>query len=468
MNPEAIRKQIEARLARPTMLDPRAISALLSMPFRSSPAQGVSAFFAGSTETPSYQLSSDGVAVVSIEGALSQRAWSCWGYGGDGYDAITSRCRAALQDASCMALLLRIDSPGGEVAGCFEAVRQIRELAAAAGKPVVAYADELTASAAYALACAADRIVLPDSGCVGSIGVITTVLDQSEALAANGYKVHVITSGARKADGHSAIPLSEDAHAAIQAEIDYLAREVFAPEVAGARGMSVNKVMGLEAACFLGPHAVSAGLADQVGNFSAAMHVAKDLARERGKKKQMEKIKLALGLNADATDDQVQNALDARLALAAVGGQLGENAEVAQGALSALREEAGATAGLREQLAVSQRSEAALEKGKLLSAAVREGKLTRDDVDGKTDRLRALLGAEVADVSVDRIKGVLSGLRAHGVHVNATPQPVSGSAAKSTELSAEEKAEAAKYGISEKSYLASKQSNTAADAAEQE
>lgn len=461
--PQSFREQLAARMTRPSLLDPRAIDAVLALPFAARSDRGVRAFFGD--DPNAFTIDQNGVAMVSIDGPLAQRAWSCWMFGGDGYDAIVDRVRAALANPKTSALVLKIDSPGGEVAGCFDAVRTIRALADRADVPVVAYADELAASAAYALACSAEAIVLPDSGCVGSIGVITTVIDQTAALEQRGLKVHVITSGARKADGHSAIPLAKDARDAIQAEIDYLARDVFAPEVAKARGLSVEAVMGLEAACFLGPQAIDAGLADRVGNLSSAVDLARELATTRRSNKKMEKLKGQLGLAADATDEQAETALAAQLSFAKVGASLGDTADEASGRLAALREEAAAAPALREQLAAEKARGDALEKARLLDAAVREGKLTRDDVDGKTERLSSLLGAKVADVSVDRVKGLLGGLRAQGVHVNPAPQP---SAAKSAELTDEEKAEAKRLGISEAAMVAAKAQTAAKPASNEE
>jgi ClpP class serine protease len=461
--PATFRAQLEARMTRPSLLDPRAVDAVLALPFEQRDARGARAYFGDDEDA--YTLDRDGVAMVSIDGPLAQRAWSCWMFGGDGYDAIVDRVRSALANAKTSALVLKIDSPGGEVAGCFDAVRTIRALGERAGVPIVAYADELAASAAYALACAAEAIVLPDSGCVGSIGVITTVVDQTAALERNGFRVHVITSGARKADGHSAVPLSDDARAAIQAEIDYLAREVFAPEVAQARGLSVEQVMGLEAACCLGPHAVDAGLADRVGNLGSAVELARELATTRRSNKKMEKIKGQLGLAADATDEQVEAAIAAQLAMAKVGATLGGSPDEASGKLAALREEAAAAPVLREQLAAERARADALEKARLLDAAVREGKLTRDDVDGKTDRLGALLGGKVADASVERVKGLLGAMRAQGVHVNPAPQPGS---ATSAELTDDEKAEAKRLGLSEAAMLAAKKQTAATPAINEE
>lgn len=179
----------------------------------------------------------------------------------------------------------------------------------------------------------------------------------------------------------------------------------------------------------------------------------------------MEKLKGQLGLAADATDEQAETALAAQLSFAKVGASLGDTADEASGKLAALREEAAAAPALREQLAAEKARGDALEKARLLDAAVREGKLTRDDVDGKTDRLGALLGGKIADASVERVKGLLGGLRAQGVHVNPAPQP---SAAKSADLTDDEKAEAKRLGISEAAMLAAKAQTAAKPAGNEE
>lgn len=261
--PADFRKQLDARLAGPVMLDPRAVDQV----------RAASSFVARRDMSNTVERVGD-VAMVNIHGPLAQRAWSCFEiFSGDGYDAIESRVCAALEDKEVRAVLMNFDSPGGEVAGCFEAVRGIREAATAAGKPMVAFVNEQCTSAAYALACAADAIVLPDTGLVGSIGVIATVTDESEALAKEGIRVHVLSSGARKADGHPAIPLSDEARASLQGQIDYLAG-TFMGVVASYRPVLTETLHQYQAGVFYGHAAVSAGLADQVGNLSDALRRA--------------------------------------------------------------------------------------------------------------------------------------------------------------------------------------------------
>ena len=199
--------------------------------------------------------------VVTIEGPLEQRS-SWW----DGYDAILERFREACDDRETSSVVLRLDSPGGECAGLFECVRLMREAAAASGKRIVAYADETAYSAAYALACVADEIYLPPSGGVGSVGVIARCADRVGMNEQDGITVAVVYSGARKADCHPDLPLSEDAIAGVQADVDTLA-VAFRELVAEARGVDVEEIEALEAGTFLGAEALSASLADGTMGF---------------------------------------------------------------------------------------------------------------------------------------------------------------------------------------------------------
>lgn len=295
--PESFTRQLHARLAAPSMLAPSAVDRVLSLAFRAATDSGTAGYF-GDAEG-AYSVDADGVAHVRVEGPLAQRAWSCWMFGGDGYDAIESRVRAALDDPRSRSLVIEYDSPGGEVAGCGVCADAIRAAADASGKPVVSYVGELAASAAYWLASAADAIVTPASGVLGSIGVIATRIE--EGPRGDGRKVHLITSGARKADGHPTVPLSEEELAATQEKINAWA-DVFAGAVAARRGMTREAVRGLEADVFIGADAVARGLADRVGNLSSAVTMARELATTRRSKQAMKAVNKALNLSEDSAE----------------------------------------------------------------------------------------------------------------------------------------------------------------------
>jgi len=206
----------------------------------------------------------NGVAVVPVSGTLVHKLGSLRPYSGmTGYDGIRQAWLTAQADPEVRAIAEVYDSGGGEVAGCADLFETKLELRG--NKPCWAILSESAYSAAYWLASAADRIIVPRTGGTGSIGIICMHVDMSDALTKSGLKVRFITSNGadRKTDGHSEIPLSDEALAAIQAEIDTMG-EIFYDSVARARGLTADKVRGFQAGTFMGAAGVTAGLADAV------------------------------------------------------------------------------------------------------------------------------------------------------------------------------------------------------------
>ncbi len=204
------------------------------------------------------------VAVVDICGPLyhHDEGWC------DSYDAIQARVAAACGSLAT-AVVLRVDSPGGEASGCFEISRAIRKMCADAGKPLVAYVEGQALSAGYAIACSASRVVLASSALVGSVGVINSRIDFSAMNAANGIRFAVIASGTHKADGHPDVAITEAELAETQSVVNSLAG-VFFDLVAEMRpGATADAVKALEARIFHGAAAIQSGLADEVKAFDA-------------------------------------------------------------------------------------------------------------------------------------------------------------------------------------------------------
>lgn len=239
-------------------------------------------FFGGSQKPPFQRIGS--AAVVEISGGLSQRA--SWFY--QGYDEIENTFAAALADTQTSGVVLRIDSPGGVCAGCFEAARKMREMADASGKRVVAYVDEMAYSAAYALATVADEIIVPQSGGVGSVGVIAQSVDYSKALDSAGIRIAVVASGAHKTDSHPAVPLTDAALSRLRDDVAHLAG-LFFDSVAERRNMRPEAVKALQAGCFLGQKGVDVGLADSVGTFADALGRLEGLSKRASEKRHMSK-----------------------------------------------------------------------------------------------------------------------------------------------------------------------------------
>lgn len=207
------------------------------------------------------------LAVVDIKGPLVNHKHPAW----DSYEAILERADAAFDDQEVKRVCMRINSPGGDVDGCFDAARRLRFLAKFHGKELIAYADGQAASAAYALACAADRIVLSSTSTVGSIGIIEGLRDQTLRDRAMGENFVIVTSGAHKADGNPHVAITEKAVKNLQGQVDGMA-DLFFELVEELRGFPAEKARALEARMLFGEQAVGAGLADEVSTWSTLAH----------------------------------------------------------------------------------------------------------------------------------------------------------------------------------------------------
>ena len=209
------------------------------------------------------------IAVVPIHGTLVRRTVGLEAASGLlSYSAIAAQLDAALADPDIAAILLDVDSPGGESGGVFDLADRIR--AAAAVKPVWAVANDAAFSAAYALASAASRVFVPRTGGVGSIGVIAMHVDQSMRDAQEGVRYTAVFAGARKNDLSPHEPISGVAHAFLQGEVDRV-YGLFTETVARHRGLSADAVRATEAGLFFGQDAIAAGLADVLGSFDDAL-----------------------------------------------------------------------------------------------------------------------------------------------------------------------------------------------------
>ena len=213
----------------------------------------------------------DGVAVIDIAGLLANEPslFDAILFGATAYGDILAEVEQGIADPEVRAVLLRVNSPGGDSENAFETAAVLAELARQ--KPIWAVADNSMFSAAYLLATAAERIYVPEfTGGVGSIGIYAEHVDWSEYNRKLGVKVTYIAEGEGKTDGNPNEPLSETARAALEAEVRRL-YGLFVSAVAQRRGLSEQAIRDMGAALKYGPEAVAAGLADRLGTFRTAL-----------------------------------------------------------------------------------------------------------------------------------------------------------------------------------------------------
>lgn len=210
-----------------------------------------------------------GIAVIPIYGTLVRRTQGLEAQSGlTSYAGIAMALDTALADPNVAAIVLDIDSPGGESSGVFDLADRIR--AATATKPVWAVANDMAFSAAYALASAASRLIVSRTGGVGSIGVIAMHVDQSVRDVQDGVSYTAVFAGDRKNDLNPHAPISGEAQSFLQGEVNRI-YDLFATTVAKHRGVGVNTIKSTQAALFFGADAVASGLADDVGTLDDAI-----------------------------------------------------------------------------------------------------------------------------------------------------------------------------------------------------
>lgn len=216
-------------------------------------------------------LTDGGVAVWPIVGSLVRRGgWLDAECGLMSYGLIADSALDVFTDPNVRAVLLEMDTPGGEASGCFDTAELLRAAAESTGKPLWAHVNEEACSAGYALASAASRIWIARTGVAGSIGVVAAHLDVSEADKKAGMKWTFIHAGAHKVDGNMHEPLEPDALGRFQADIDDL-YTMFVDLVSQNRGMTAEEIRATNADIFRGSFAVDAGLADEVGTIDQAV-----------------------------------------------------------------------------------------------------------------------------------------------------------------------------------------------------
>lgn len=265
---------------------------------------------------PEDEPAQDEIGVVRVTGPLMQRAVDDFCAFVDGYDAITARLRAQLADPRVGSVLLVIDSPGGMAAGLEEAVDRMRAAKAEHDKPVVAYVDELAASAAYWIATVADEIIVPRAGSVGSIGCIGGWVDQSKAWQKIGIDWHLVRDPAGKAESHPYAPIADLAQKRVAEAVEACGAR-FAAAVGAARGLDVKLVRAMNAALYEGQKAVDEKLADSVGSLESAASRAAELGQKRRDTRNGDKqmkltamVAALCGLALDTSADKVEVALE--------------------------------------------------------------------------------------------------------------------------------------------------------------
>lgn len=203
------------------------------------------------------------VAEVAVEGPITRDG----GRGplptsptGIGADDIVEQIERADEDDGVDALVVKLNTPGGEVVPSDD----IRRAAAAFDGPTIAYTNDLCASGGYWIAAGCDELWAREASVVGSIGVIGSRFNASDLADRLGISYERFVAGEYKDAGTPFRDLEPDEREYIQSRVDEF-YEQFVERVAEGRDLDEESVRDTEARVFLGEEAEALGLVDELG-----------------------------------------------------------------------------------------------------------------------------------------------------------------------------------------------------------
>ncbi len=219
----------------------------------------------GRPQPASAQHVGNGVAVVALAGTLSRDGR----HGGTSTDAVRAELKNLVADPSVRKIILQINSPGGASAGT--AALHDAVAATAKQKQIIAFVEDLAASAAYFAIAGATRIVASRSALVGAIGTYAVVEDISGMAAKLGVKVHVIKAGEFKGAGVPGTAFTDSQQAEMQRVINDINAQFLAAVQQG-RKLTTSQLKAVsDGRIWIAADAKRFGLIDEIGTFESVL-----------------------------------------------------------------------------------------------------------------------------------------------------------------------------------------------------
>jgi len=224
--------------------------------------------------------SDDKIALIQLDGLIS------YGKGagsveGSMVESLKEAFQQAERDPKVKAVVLSVDSPGGEVTAGDTIYHALGKLTAK--KPTVIFINSIGTSAAYYIACAGSWIMCSDTSFTGSIGVIISTLNYKELFGKIGLQSVIFKSGQFKDALNGARDLTEEEKTYFQALV-MQTYDRFLNIVASSRHLDASTLrQGIaDGRVLSGRDAFNAKLIDQLGYIEDAFDKARALGKAPG------------------------------------------------------------------------------------------------------------------------------------------------------------------------------------------
>jgi capsid assembly protease len=211
----------------------------------------------------------DRVAIVDVIGPLFRYANLFTEISGaTSLEVLATELNAAVENPNVDAILLNVDSPGGEANGVNEFAAMVRD--ARKKKTVCAYVGGMAASGSYWIASAAGKIFADESAFIGSIGVVARFRDNRSAESRQGAQTIEIVSS--QSPNKRVDPATDEGRSHIQQRVDDLA-QIFVEAVASNRGTTAEKVLADfgQGGVMIASKAIEAGMVDGLSSFESVL-----------------------------------------------------------------------------------------------------------------------------------------------------------------------------------------------------
>ncbi|WP_395745330.1 signal peptide peptidase SppA [Prosthecobacter sp.] len=225
------------------------------------------------------QATHDKIVHIDLEGVISSmHVGGLFAEAMPSVDTIKDSLEQAVNDKNVKAIVLRVNSPGGEVTASDIIYNAVKK--AAKVKPVVVYMDAMAASGGYYVACGASKIVASETTLTASIGVIIETMNYSQLFDKVGLSMNAFTSGAFKDSLSGARPMRDDEKAYVQNLVTQM-YDRFLGIVSEARGVPKEQLKNTVAdgRVVTGREALNAKLVDQIGYVEDAYALARTLGK---------------------------------------------------------------------------------------------------------------------------------------------------------------------------------------------
>jgi protease-4 len=216
------------------------------------------------------------IAVIPLSGTITTGDSSLISGSTITPELVRNYLKKAQEDKAVKAIVLRIESPGGEIEPCQEILLEIERVKET--KPVVVSMGEMAASGGYYISTQADKIVAMPSTQTGAIGVISYQIDIQGLLDKLGIQIEIFKGGKYKDMYWGLRELTPEEQAIMQGMVDEY-YEQFIDVVAEGRELSREEVKDLATGqLYSGTEAKELGLVDELGDLDTAINLAAELA----------------------------------------------------------------------------------------------------------------------------------------------------------------------------------------------